>query len=175
MKVGVSNHQPVCECHANNFCTDRCIFRTPLKITSMPHFFNLIASATPKLRTFKLLRWVQRNPLINFESIGRFGLNLVWKWWQWRWPRLHTVQCRSLNYSNMADVQTSEVGATFEPIGGFEWNFVWRWWHWMLLTVSLCRESRHISSSQNFLLVILVCFRFFVIQSSVLCCSHEFH
>jgi hypothetical protein len=36
-------------------------------------FFNLIASAIPKWRTFKLLRWVQRNPLITFESIGEFG------------------------------------------------------------------------------------------------------
>jgi hypothetical protein len=36
-------------------------------------FFNLIASAIPKWRTFKLLRWVQRNPLIIFEPIGGFG------------------------------------------------------------------------------------------------------
>jgi hypothetical protein len=32
-------------------------------------FFNLVASAIPKLRTFKLLRWVQRNPLINFNRL----------------------------------------------------------------------------------------------------------
>jgi hypothetical protein len=42
-------------------------------------FFNLVVSAIPKWRKFKLLRWVQRNPLITFESIGGFGLNLVWR------------------------------------------------------------------------------------------------
>jgi hypothetical protein len=36
-------------------------------------FFNLIASAIPKWRTSKLLRWAQRNPLITFEPIGGFG------------------------------------------------------------------------------------------------------
>jgi hypothetical protein len=41
---------------------------------------------------------------------------------------------------------------TFEPIGGFGWNLVRRWWHWILFTVSLCRESGCINSSQNFLL-----------------------
>jgi hypothetical protein len=40
---------------------------------------------------------------------------------------------------------------TFEPIGGFGWNLVWRWWHCILFTVSLCRASGHITSSQNFL------------------------
>jgi hypothetical protein len=35
--------------------------------------FNLVASAIPKWWTFKLLRWVQRKPLINFEPIGGFG------------------------------------------------------------------------------------------------------
>jgi hypothetical protein len=34
---------------------------------------NPVASTTPKWRTFKLLRWVQRNPLITFELIGGFG------------------------------------------------------------------------------------------------------
>jgi hypothetical protein len=36
-------------------------------------FFNHVASAIPKWRTFKRLRWVQRNPLITFEPIGGFG------------------------------------------------------------------------------------------------------
>jgi hypothetical protein len=36
-------------------------------------FFNLVASTNPKWRTFKLLRWVQRNLLLNFEPIGGFG------------------------------------------------------------------------------------------------------
>jgi hypothetical protein len=35
--------------------------------------FNLTASAIPKWRVFKLLRWMQRNPLITFELIGGFG------------------------------------------------------------------------------------------------------
>jgi hypothetical protein len=46
----------------------------PWNMTSTPHFFNLVASVIPKCRTFKLLRWVQRNPLITFEPTG---LNLV--------------------------------------------------------------------------------------------------
>jgi hypothetical protein len=33
-------------------------------------------------------------------------------------------------------------------------NIIWRWWHWILCTVSLCRECWHISSSQNFLLIL---------------------
>jgi hypothetical protein len=36
-------------------------------------FFKLVASAIPKWGTFKLLRWVQRKSLINFEPIGGFG------------------------------------------------------------------------------------------------------
>jgi hypothetical protein len=31
-----------------------------------------LASTIPKWRTFKLLRWMQRNALIAFESIGGF-------------------------------------------------------------------------------------------------------
>jgi hypothetical protein len=38
----------------------------PLKMTSMPHF-NPVASAIPKLRTFKLLKWVQL--LIRFVDL----------------------------------------------------------------------------------------------------------
>jgi hypothetical protein len=34
--------------------------------------FNAVASTVPKWRTFKLLGWVQRNPLITFEPIGGF-------------------------------------------------------------------------------------------------------
>jgi hypothetical protein len=45
----------------------------PLKMASMPYFLNLVASTIPKWLTFKLLRWVQRNPLITFEPIGGFG------------------------------------------------------------------------------------------------------
>jgi hypothetical protein len=46
----------------------------PLKMASKPYFFlNLVASAIPKWRIFKLLKWVQRNPLITFEPIGGFG------------------------------------------------------------------------------------------------------
>jgi hypothetical protein len=36
-------------------------------------FFNLVTSAIPKWQTFKLLRLVQRNPLITFKPIGGFG------------------------------------------------------------------------------------------------------
>jgi hypothetical protein len=32
-----------------------------------------VASTIPKWWTFKLLRWVQRSPLINFEMIGGYG------------------------------------------------------------------------------------------------------
>jgi hypothetical protein len=35
--------------------------------------FNPVASTTSKWRTFKLLRWMQRNPLITFELIGGLG------------------------------------------------------------------------------------------------------
>jgi hypothetical protein len=44
----------------------------PLKMTSTPLFY-LVASAIPNWRTFKHLRWVQRNPLLTFEEIGGFG------------------------------------------------------------------------------------------------------
>jgi hypothetical protein len=36
-------------------------------------FFNLLSLAIPKWQTFKLLRWVQRNPLITFDPMGGFG------------------------------------------------------------------------------------------------------
>jgi hypothetical protein len=114
MKVGLSNHQPVCLCvcvcpslitfESNGGFSWNLVGRWFHWRWSRSHIFNLVTSAIPKWRTFKLLKWVQRNPLI-----------------------------------------------TFELIGGFGWNFVWRLWHWILFTVSLCRESRHISSSQNFL------------------------
>jgi hypothetical protein len=42
-------------------------------------FLNLVASAIPQWRTFKLLRWVWRNSLIPFEPIGQFGLHFVRK------------------------------------------------------------------------------------------------
>jgi hypothetical protein len=45
----------------------------PLKMTFTPRFFDLIASAIPKWRAFKLLRWLQINPLITFEPIGGLG------------------------------------------------------------------------------------------------------
>jgi hypothetical protein len=44
----------------------------PFKMTSMP-LFNLVASAIPKWRAFKLLGWTQRNPSITFEPIVGFG------------------------------------------------------------------------------------------------------
>jgi hypothetical protein len=34
---------------------------------------NPVASTIPKWRTFKLLRWMQRNTLITFEPFGGFG------------------------------------------------------------------------------------------------------
>jgi hypothetical protein len=34
--------------------------------------FNAVTSTSPKWWIFKLLRWVQRNPLVNFEMIGGF-------------------------------------------------------------------------------------------------------
>jgi hypothetical protein len=70
------NHQPVCVrvsvSPTNNFWTDQWIFMKfgrpvmPLKMTSMSHF-NIVASAIPKLWTFKLLRWVQL--LIRFVDL----------------------------------------------------------------------------------------------------------
>jgi hypothetical protein len=42
----------------------------PLKMTNAT--FNLVASAIPKWRTFKLLRRVHTNPS-TFEPIGGFG------------------------------------------------------------------------------------------------------
>jgi hypothetical protein len=127
-----------------------CHWRLPWR-----HFFNRIASAISKWRSFKLLRWMQRIPLTS-EPIGGFGWNLVWRWWHWRWPRVLTTQCCSFNHSKMAVVQTSEVGATFEPIGGFGWHFVWRWWHWILLTASVCKESSYNGSSQNLLFLFVM-------------------
>jgi hypothetical protein len=41
----------------------------PLKMASKPFFFNLVASAIPKWRIFKLLKWMQRNLI----PIGGFG------------------------------------------------------------------------------------------------------
>jgi hypothetical protein len=35
--------------------------------------YNLVNSAIPKWRMFKLIRWEQRNPLITFERINGFG------------------------------------------------------------------------------------------------------
>jgi hypothetical protein len=137
MKVGLSTHQPVCVCVCvcvppiKNFWTERCISMNfgrqavPLKMTSMPQFFNLVASAVPRWRTINLLRWVQRNPLITFQPISRFGWNLVRRWRHWSWPRLHNIQCRSFNHSKMVDVWISEMGATFEKIGGFGWTFLY--------------------------------------------------
>jgi hypothetical protein len=36
-------------------------------------FYNIVASAISKWWTFKLLRWLQRYPLITFEPFGGFG------------------------------------------------------------------------------------------------------
>jgi hypothetical protein len=44
-----------------------------IKETLDATLFNIVASAIPKWRTFKLLRWVQRTPLITFEPLGGFG------------------------------------------------------------------------------------------------------
>jgi hypothetical protein len=41
-------------------------------------FFNLVASAIPKWRTFKLLRLVQRNPLITFDNEVSKSENHLW-------------------------------------------------------------------------------------------------
>jgi hypothetical protein len=41
---------------------------------------------------------------------------------------------------------------------------VWRQWHWILFTVSLCKDSRHISSSQNFLLSYFVRARISIVK-----------
>jgi hypothetical protein len=84
MKLGLSNHQPVCVCvcvcacvfPTNNFSTDQRIFMKfgrkvmLLKVTSTP-LFNLVTSAIPKWRTFKLLTWVQRrlNRLVDLDEI----------------------------------------------------------------------------------------------------------
>jgi hypothetical protein len=75
MKLGLSNHQPVCVC----VCVCVCLSVCPPLITFEPiggcswnlvgrcchsrwprrHvFFNLVASAIPKWLTFKLLRWM---------------------------------------------------------------------------------------------------------------------
>jgi hypothetical protein len=53
----------------------------PFKLTSKKHSINLVASAIPKWRTFKLLRLCKRNALITFEPLGGFGWNSVWRWW----------------------------------------------------------------------------------------------
>jgi hypothetical protein len=47
-----------------------------IKMTSVPS--NPVHSTIPKWRTFKLLRWVQRNLFITFELISGFKLNFVW-------------------------------------------------------------------------------------------------
>jgi hypothetical protein len=42
----------------------------PLKMTSTPLFFNLVASGIQKWRTLKLLRWVQLlNGLVDLDEI----------------------------------------------------------------------------------------------------------
>jgi hypothetical protein len=51
------------------------------------HIFNTVTSTIPKLRSFKLLRWVQENPRITSEPTGEFGWHFVWRQWHWRWPR----------------------------------------------------------------------------------------
>jgi hypothetical protein len=83
IKVGLSNHQPVCVSPNNNFWIDKWISWN--LVGRWCHWrlhrcciFNLVASAIPKWRTFKLLRWVQRN-VLTFESIA--GRNLIWRWW----------------------------------------------------------------------------------------------
>jgi hypothetical protein len=53
----------------------------PLKVTSTPHL-NVVTLAIPKWRTFKLLRWVKRSPLITFEMIGGFGRTPITPKWR---------------------------------------------------------------------------------------------
>jgi hypothetical protein len=114
MKAGLSNQQSVCVCVS--VCPPLITFE-PMSGLSWnlvgewrhwrwprSHIFNLVASAIPKWRTFKLLRRVQRNPLITFEPIGGFGRNLVRRRWHWRWPQLRIIQYRNFNHSKMADV-----------------------------------------------------------------------
>jgi hypothetical protein len=103
-------------------------------------------------------------PTNNFEPIGGFSWNLVDSYFHSMWRRLHIF---NLVASAIAKWLTFKLLRwitliTFEPCGGFGWNFVWRWWHWILCTVSLCRESRHINSSQNFLLFRMKAFKIFV-------------
>jgi hypothetical protein len=68
------------------------------------YIFNLVVSAIPKWQKFKLLRWVQRNPLITFKPIGGFGWNFVWTLCHWRWLRFRIIKCRSFNYSKMVGI-----------------------------------------------------------------------
>jgi hypothetical protein len=55
----------------------KCIEMVTLEVTS-DHIFNPVVSTIPKWGTFKLLRQVQRNPLLTFEHISGFGRNFVW-------------------------------------------------------------------------------------------------
>jgi hypothetical protein len=66
----------VCVSPTNSFWTDLWMLikfvrqMMPLKVTWMPHFFNLVASVIPKWRTFKLLRWVLLlNRMVDFYKI----------------------------------------------------------------------------------------------------------
>jgi hypothetical protein len=77
MKVGLSiTSLSVCVSLTNNFRNDGWIFMKfgrqvmLLKMTSTPHFLNLVASAIRKGQTFNLLWWVQLlNRLVDLDEI----------------------------------------------------------------------------------------------------------
>jgi hypothetical protein len=117
--------------------------------------FNAIASTTPKWRTFNLLRWLK---LLNL-----FGWNFVWRLWHWIlmiravfWVilpckiivdrRFRGAYCLHHPWSSGSITQKTALNIILAAVR--TWNLT----HWILFTASLCRESRHISSSQIFLL-----------------------
>jgi hypothetical protein len=88
----------VCVYATKNFWIDGWIFMKfgrqvmPLKMTLTPHSFNLVALTIPKWRTFKFLRWVQRNSLITWTD-----------WWSWIKSRMEvmTLKMTSTPYYSM--------------------------------------------------------------------------
>jgi hypothetical protein len=67
------------------------------------HIFNLVASAIPKWRMFKLLSWVYSNTLITFEPFGGIEWNSDQRWRHWRRPWLRTIISRNFNHFKVAD------------------------------------------------------------------------
>jgi hypothetical protein len=82
-------------------------------------------------------------PTNNFESTGGFSWNLVHRRYMF-----NLQNGGRLNFWG---------GRNFSTDWWIWMKFCMGWWHWILCTVSLRRENRHISSSQNFLYFKLCC------------------